>query len=214
MNEPQEPRAHVPSVMEDPGAQQVARVYANAFLGAAAATGVEDLLEEFTSFHDDVVRRNPEFWGLLSEDVLSEDDRLGLIDRVVAPVGSELFTSFLKVLARHGRVGLLPLILREAHIHHELQTGRRRVQVTSAVALTDDQQEQVRGRIREKFEFDPILEPRVDAAVLGGVIVQIGDTVYDGSLRTRMKQLRNRLRQRSLHEIQSGRDRFSHPEGD
>ncbi|MCA9114945.1 MAG: ATP synthase F1 subunit delta [Planctomycetaceae bacterium] len=214
MNEPQDLQARLPTVMEDPGAQQIARVYADAFLDSAASSGVENVLEEFTSFQDEVIQPNPEFWVLLTEGVLSVDERLALIDRAIAPVASEHFASFLKVLTRHGRMDLLPLILQEAHIRYELRTGRQRVTVTSAVPLSDEQQEQVRGRIRESFEFEPILEPRVDATVLGGLIVQIGDTVYDGSLRTRMKQLRNRLRQRSLHEIQSGRNRFSHPEGD
>jgi F-type H+-transporting ATPase subunit delta len=58
--------------------------------------------------------------------------------------------------------------------------------------------------------FEPILETRLDTSLLGGVIIRIGDTVYDSSLRTRMKQLHERLRERSLHEIQVGRDRFSH----
>ena len=46
-----------------------------------------------------------------------------------------------------------------------------------------------------------------------GLVIQVDDTVYDGSLRTRLKQLRGRLDNRSIHEIQSGRDRFSHPKG-
>jgi F-type H+-transporting ATPase subunit delta len=49
---------------------------------------------------------------------------------------------------------------------------------------------------------------------LGGIVIRVGDTIYDSSLALRIKQLRERLRQRSLHEIQSGRDRFGHPEGD
>ena len=45
-------------------------------------------------------------------------------------------------------------------------------------------------------------------------ILQVGDTVYDSSLRSRLKQLKGRLVEKAFNEIQSGRDRFSHPEGD
>jgi len=45
------------------------------------------------------------------------------------------------------------------------------------------------------------------------IVGVVGDTVYDGSLKTQVKQLRARLRERCLNEIQRGRDRFSHPEG-
>ncbi|MGH7127771.1 MAG: F0F1 ATP synthase subunit delta [Planctomycetaceae bacterium] len=49
--------------------------------------------------------------------------------------------------------------------------------------------------------------------MLGGMVVQIGDSVYDMSLQARLNQLRERLRKRTLHEIQSRRDRFRSAEG-
>ena len=55
---------------------------------------------------------------------------------------------------------------------------------------------------------------QVDESLIGGLVIQVGDTVYDSSLRTRIKTLAGRLTERTLNEIQSGRDRFSHPEGD
>ena len=61
-----------------------------------------------------------------------------------------------------------------------------------------------------RFEFK--LHP-VGPEILGGLIVRIGDTVYDSSLRTRLRQMSGRLRERCLHEIQRGRDRFSHSAG-
>ncbi len=118
--------------------------------------------------------------------------------------------NFLRVLARHDRLDLLPLILRESRLKHELASGKRRVQVRSARELTEEMKQRIRKQLAETLNFDPILETRVDPSLLGGVVIRIGDTVYDSTLRSRMKQLRERMRQRSLHEIQSGRDRFSH----
>ncbi|MFO0252168.1 MAG: hypothetical protein ACK56X_23255 [Planctomyces sp.] len=46
------------------------------------------------------------------------------------------------------------------------------------------------------------------------MVLQVGDTVFDSSLRSRLKSLRARLVEKAFNEIQSGRDRFSHPEGD
>ena len=56
--------------------------------------------------------------------------------------------------------------------------------------------------------------PEVNPAILGGMVIRVGDTVYDSSLKARLRQLRGRLKQQATHEIQSGRDRFRHPEGD
>jgi F-type H+-transporting ATPase subunit delta len=214
MDSPEAPKTRVPSVLEDPSAKAVARVYANAFLDAAAESGASGALEEFASFMDDIVARFPDFAAILLSGGISRDDKLRLIDKVVRPYGSPLFTNFLAVLARHERLDLLPTILGESQEQHELRSGRRRVQVSSARALATQEIGDIGRRIREALDFEPLLQTRVDPALLGGVIIRIGDTVYDSSLRSRMKQLRERLRKRSIHEIQIGRDRFSHSERD
>jgi F-type H+-transporting ATPase subunit delta len=209
MSDRPELQTRVPSVLEDPGSKAVARVYADAFL-QAAGDGAGELLEEFTSLQDDVLAKQPEFARLLTGRSLSRDEKVRLIDKVIAPRASELFTSFLRVLARHDRLDVLPAILHEAHVRHEKALGRRRVTVTSAVPLSEDALARVRDRIRSTLSFEPVIVPNVDPKVLGGLVIQVGDTVYDTSLRARLNQLRTRLRQRSSYEIQSGRDRFSH----
>ena len=72
--------------MEDPSAQAIARVYADAFLTAASGAGVADALGEFASFIDDVVRANPQFDAIFTSGLLSRDEKLGIIDRVIASV--------------------------------------------------------------------------------------------------------------------------------
>lgn len=209
MTENPQLQTRVSSVLEDPSAQAVARVYADGFLQAAGDRSGE-LLEEFTSLQDDVLSRNSDFAGLLMSGLLGRDEKLRLIERTIAPHASEFFTNFLRVLARHDRLDLLPSILQEVHVKHESAGGRRRVTVTSAMPLSDDVQRHVYERLNAALPFDPIIIPRVDPKVIGGLIIQVGDTVYDTSLRTRLNQLRSRLRQRSLYEIQSGRNRFRH----
>ncbi len=209
MSDQQQIRTRIASVLDDPSAQAVARVYADAFLQAAGDKAGE-LLEEFTSLQDDVLAKNAQFAELLLGRMLSRDEKLQLIDRVIAPQASPLFTNFLRVLAKHDRLDLVPSILQEVHVKHEQAGGKRRVTVTSAVPLSDDAQQKIRERLSTALSFDPIVIPKVDPKVLGGLVIQVGDTVYDTSLRARLNQLRSRLRQRSLYEIQSGRDRFGH----
>ena len=208
------PRTRVASVMEDPSALAIARVYAVAMLDAAKSVGVEDLLEELASLIDDVLDAHPDFRDILFSVAISREQKLGAIDRVVGPFGSEMFTSFLKTLARHERLELLPLILSEGRRLFETRSGRKTVEVTSARPLEDSTIETIRQRLDDVFPFEPNLNTVTDPSLLGGLIIRVDNTVYDGSLRTRMRQLRSRLRERSLHEIQSGRDRFSHPTGD
>lgn len=213
MAEAEDIQARVRSVMEDPSLLAVARVYAEAFLNAFGSEAPA-ALEEFASFMDDVLAANPEFERILLSPHINRADKLGMIDRAVAPFASEKFASFLRVLAHHDRLELLPLIQQEAGIFQEKRDGKGRVRIRSAMSLSEETLQSIRNQLDQSLPFEPVLVPSVDASLLGGIVIQIGDTVYDSSLRSRMQQLRNRLRQRSHHVIQSERNRFSHPEGD
>lgn len=196
-------------VLADPSAQAVAKVYAVSYLDAAQQVGAENPLEDLESFVSDVLGSSREFANLLTSGLTSQEQKTVLIDRVVRPRAAEFFTNFLHVLARHDRLDLIPLIAEEARAEYEVRTNQKRVLVKSAVALSDEQLGAVADRLRSTFGFQPILESRVDTSLVGGLVIQVGDTVYDGSLRTRLRTLKQRLRERYLNEIQSGRNRFS-----
>ena len=136
------------------------------------------------------------------------------LGRAGGPVGTPVLTRFLTTLARHERRDLLPLGLEEARLIEDTRGGRKSVQVTSSQPLDPETLESIRASLDSALPFTPILDTQVDSSLIGGLVIQIENTVYDSSLRTRIKQLRDRMRERSLHEIQSGRDRFSHPAGD
>lgn len=207
-------KTRIESVMENPHAGAVARVYADAFLNAIPAGQADAALREYQSFVDEVLTPQPEFARLILSETISRDQKLGLIDRVVSGRASELFTSFLRVLVRHGRLNLLTTILAQCGIEYEKRLGRIRVQVVSARPLSESMLQTISERLAAGLKIEPAVELAVDPEILGGLRIRVGDTVYDGSLRARLKQLRHRVRERSLHEIQSGRNRFSHSERD
>ena len=214
MADGQEVRTRVSSVMEDPSARAIARVYATALVDAAASAGVGDVLDELASFLDDVLEAQPEFHSILVGMAVGRDQKVAMIERVVGPVGTAVLTSFLTTLARHERLDLLPLVLEEARLIEDTRGGRKSVQVTSSQPLDPETLESIRASLDSALPFTPILDTQVDSSLIGGLVIKVENTVYDSSLRTRIKQLRDRMRERSLHEIQSGRDRFSHPAGD
>jgi F-type H+-transporting ATPase subunit delta len=202
------------SVLEDPGARAVATLYAESFLSAAAANSTPDAPEELSSFLTDVLAKFPEFRDVLLSDFAGRDEKLKIIDRVIAPRCSEFFANFLRVLVRHGRMELLPVINEVVVRLQETAAGRQRVKLRSARTLTPKARGDIVAALKARFGFDPILEEFIDPQLLGGVVLQIGDTVFDSSLRSRLKALQGRLVEKTFNEIQSRRDRFSHPEGD
>jgi F-type H+-transporting ATPase subunit delta len=196
--------------MEDSGARSIARVYAHAFIEATASAGMNDAVAELNSFVDDVLSTNPDFDQMLRTPRLTTEAKLSLLDKAIVPRSSELFGNFLRVLAKHNRLDLLPLIRKLVAIEIEHRSGHLRVVVTSAVELSSTTLDSIRNSMATALAAQPILEARIDPSLLGGITIRVGDTVYDGSLKTQVKQLRARLRERYLNEIQRGRDRFSH----
>ena len=187
--------ARVRNVLEDPSTQRIARVYADAFLDAAG-TNASDAVEEFRSFIDDVVSASAGFQSLLITGLLNRGEKVAMIDRVVAHHGSEFFTNFLRVLARHDRLDLLQAVREAVDVEYEKRSGHERVQVVSAQALDSAAVERVGNRIRETFNFEPIIEQQIDPKLIGGLVIRVGNNVYDGSLRSRLNQLAKRMQQR------------------
>ena len=88
---------------------------------------------------------------------------------------------------------------------------RVRVRLITATALDADVLERVTGQLRAALGGEPRLQMLVQPGLIGGAVVRIGDTVYDASIATQLETLRQKMIDRSVHEIQSRRDRFRHP---
>jgi F-type H+-transporting ATPase subunit delta len=194
----------------DVGAQRVARTYAQALLDAAEKRGqAQEVLDELESLVHDVFAAAPQFEGFLASRAIGRKRKPPVIRSAFQGRASDLFLNFLLVLNDHERLDLLRPILAAYRRLYEERTGHVRVRVKSAVPLPDDQRQRLEQELRAAFRREPILETRVDPDLLGGLVVQVGDWVYDGSVRSRLADIRNQLLERSSYEIQSRRDRFS-----
>jgi F-type H+-transporting ATPase subunit delta len=198
----------------DVGAQRVAHVYAEALLNAADKQRQTDaVLEQFDSLVADVFGKDPQFETFLASGSVSRETKAKVLHSIFDQSAVEVFGNFLQVLNQHERLNLLRPILAAARAIHNQRSGRVPVEVRSAVALPDDLRQRLQQQLQQSLHKEPVLETRVDPDILGGMVVRVGDWLYDGSVRTRLETLRNQLIARSSHEIQSGRDRFSTPVG-
>jgi F-type H+-transporting ATPase subunit delta len=190
---------------------EVTRSYAEALLGAAAREGqTEAVLDELDELVADVLRDHPKFAAILASEALPEAEKDQILTATFEGRASSLVIRFLRVLNRHGRLGLIASIARSARAEWDRQQNRRPVLVRSAIALDDVQRQALFERLSRMLSATPVPSYQVDPALLGGLVVQIGDDVYDASVRSRLQQLRNRLIEGRTHEIQSRRDQFSY----
>jgi F-type H+-transporting ATPase subunit delta len=192
----------------DVGAERVAQVYAEALFDAAGddVDALADELYQLVLPAFDGVKGLMELFG---SGIISQAQKAAFLEKNFRGKASETFTSFLLVLNHHGRLNLLrPIALRYRRLIDE-KHKRVRVHVISAVPLDDGQRDKLRTRIRNVFEQDPVLVEDVDPELIGGVVIRVGDWQFDGSLKNQINRLKNQMLERSSHEIQGGRDRFS-----
>ena len=99
------------------------------------------------------------------------------------------------------------------YVKLEQRLTEEQLQATGLNTLSPEQLDSIRVQLKSAMATDPIVVPQVEPALLGGLIIQVQDTIFDGSVATRLTNLTQRLRERYVHEIQGGRNRFSSPEG-
>ncbi len=196
------------------GVEHVAKVYAEALLNAAEKAGpIDPILEELDSFVADVLASHPDFELVLVSGVLSHEERSGILDRVLGGRASPLLLNFLKVVSRHGRMNCLWAIPAEARALYRQRLGQVSVEVTTAAPLEEAAARRLRQALQPVAGGEPVFQERVDPAILGGVVVRVGDTIYDASVARQLENMRQQMIDRSAHEIQSRRDRFRYPAG-
>lgn len=201
-------------ITADVGAQRIARTYAEALVNAAEKhSSTNQVAEELDSLVNDLFAVEPQFEAFLAATAVSREQKEATLRKLFEGRASETFTNFLYVVNRHERLGLLRLIRIAAREILDERANRRPVQVMTAVPLPADQRDRLTRQLRDAFHFEPLLDARVDPNLIGGLVVRIGDWVYDSSIRTRLETLRDQLIERSSYEIQSGRDRFSSANG-
>ncbi|KFN48787.1 F0F1 ATP synthase subunit delta [Arenimonas composti] len=119
---------------------------------------------------------------------MSQDEQL--VELLLPPGEPDpQFCDFLAVLAENGRLPLLPEI---AGLFDELRAEAERVvkaTVTSAQPLDGAALEQLRASLRRRFGQDVEVATAVDPALIGGAVIDAGDVVIDGSLRTKLARL-------------------------
>jgi F-type H+-transporting ATPase subunit delta len=136
----------------------------------------------------------PEIHDMLFAAHVNRRDKAEWLAGAVGKLGFLAVTkNFLLLLVDKERMDVLPQILVELRRMVEELEGIERVEVTSPAGLSAAQRDQLSAAIAAKTGKKIELEEKIDPAVLGGMVVKVGSTVYDGSVRTQIHQIRENL---------------------
>lgn len=169
---------------------QYANALADVVVQQGAAEPARKQLEEFMALYQE----STELRNFLATPAVTRLDKHAVIEKLLARLGaSKIIRNFLFVIVDNQRGHLLPEIV--ASFEHVLRQreGIAQAEVTSAIELSGKQKStllQILERLTgKKVEATYSLEP----GLLGGAVVRIGDTIYDGSVRNRLNVLRAQL---------------------
>ena len=102
-------------------------------------------------------------------------------------------SNFLTTLVNNNRVAVLPAIATVFEEMREEALGIAPAEITTATPLTDDQRQRAENAVQKLTGLKVRLTCKVEPEMIGGAVTRIGSTIYDGSLRTQLQQLRRRM---------------------
>jgi F-type H+-transporting ATPase subunit delta len=206
---------HMHETVFDVSAERLARVYAEAALDAAGGRAEQDaLMTELESLRTDVLDRQPKLLELFASELVSEDEKLAVIDRVFGGRASTLLVNFLKVLNKHGRLGMIRDVVAAARKLWETRSGRQPVLLETANPLSPELEQELLASLTKVLGADPIVSASINPDLIAGFVIRVGDRVFDGSVRTRLEAMRKGMIARATEAIQQTPQRFfSHEAG-
>ena len=204
---------YVASLDADETRERLAEIYAKALIGAAKEMGAsyKELWEEYDSFID-VCNAFPALEKILASAITPAEEKKRILDEVCVSA-SPVFSNFLKVLARRERFYMLRYIRKSCRELDKIRRGSVPIQITTATSLSEETKNSLTANLKKLVGGEPEFSVKVDPETIGGIIVRVGDVVYDASIATQLNKVRQDIIDRSAHEIQNRRDCFRNPEG-
>ena len=194
----------------DAGRQHLGSVYAKALLGAAEKAGqAQTVVEELEALVSDVLDKLPQLDEALESPRLTHEERLPILERAFGGRMSPTTLTFLKVLSKHGRLDCLRAIARAAR--QQLNTLQNRVEVIVETAhpLSNALRDRIVGRLTELLGQQVMLTTAINEDLLGGLVVRVGDTVYDASLAARLKRMQEVTLDHTKQTLRESLSRFA-----
>jgi F-type H+-transporting ATPase subunit delta len=174
--------------------EEIARVYARSLFEVAQERDLLDVICEQLGQFTDALNENRDLASFFFSPYFTTKEKKEALERAVE--GAEpVVMSFLEVLIEEHR---MPVIFRIRARYEVLWDQAKKllpVEVTSAVELDERTVAAIGERIREQTGRNVELSSHVDSAILGGIVLRVGNSILDASIRNRLNQLRNQVAQ-------------------
>jgi F-type H+-transporting ATPase subunit delta len=167
--------------------------YANALFEVASVEGSLDTVENELFQLARALESSDELRATLTDDTIPVARRQSIVEDLLSNRASPVTVSLVSFIVGSGRGRQLPAIVDSLVARAAEAKNKVVAEVRTAVPLTDDQRTRLADALGKATGKSVEVKAIVDRSVLGGVVAQIGDTVIDGSVRSRLEQLREAI---------------------
>ena len=181
---------------------RVARRYAGALFNAARTQGLIDPVQQDLAVAASFLHENPSVLEALSAPrIPAERKKAALNSLIGSRLTQPLSRKFIDLMVDHGREGSLPEAAYGFSVLADEAKNILAVNVRTAAPLDADQTTRLKAKLDQITGKDTRVETVVDASLVGGLIVRIGDRILDGSVRGYLEQFGRQLREAPLGTI-------------
>lgn len=176
---------------------ELADVYAQALFELARDAG---RIDEVRSELDELIKLmqiEPGFANFMNSSALDDDHRNAGLEKIFRGKLSDTTLNTLLTMNDHGRNALLPALHRAFVIRQQDAAGQIEASVTSAVELDESQKREITDTASRLSGKKPLIAYQVNPAILGGLILQMGDIRYDNSIASQLAVARRQMLERS-----------------
>ena len=171
----------------------VARRYARALLAIGKDQQKDDVLAAEFERLAEVYENSPDLQVVLANPVFSATQRQNVLNSIAARlVLSKTTQDAARLLLARGRMPQLPGIARALREMVDEQAGRVRARLISAKPLDKGTEVRIRAALGRSTGKSVVLDTKEDPSLLAGIVAQVGEVVYDGSLSAQIQALRGR----------------------
>ena len=171
----------------------IARNYAEALFTLAERENASERFADLLESLGGAIEADRQIRLVLISPRIPKDAKARLLRKALARRAPEPFLRFLDAVIKRSRQALLPAIARQFHALVDTKFNRVHAGVTLAREPNAALEKEIGRRLSEVFGQDVIPHFRADGAILGGLVVRMGDRVMDGSLRRKLVRLRRQM---------------------
>jgi len=169
--------------------------YAHAFASVAESNHLDtNAAQQQLRDFNETLADSRQLREVLMNPSIATEQKLKVLDAIAARIGMlPQVRNFLAVIMDHQRLNELDEILTEYHAVADEQSGLAEAEITSAHPLNDADRTELEAQVSKLAGGRVRATYRQDATLLGGAVVRIGSTVYDGSIRAQLQHLKQKL---------------------